>query len=124
MRKNSEHIFTHTGFASPADDFLESGLSIDDYIIQSPSSTFMLRVMGNSMRNAGIITGDVIVVDRAIKWQNNHIVVAEIEGELSLRRFSKNASGCFLSTENFKSTCITKSDTCIWGVVVGVVRKL
>ena len=72
------------GFPSPADDYVESRIDLNDVLIRHPSSTFFLRVSGDSMRGAGILDGDLLVVDRAIEPRSGRVVVAVLEGAFTL----------------------------------------
>jgi DNA polymerase V len=114
------------GFPSPADDFLESGLDLHEYLIRHESATFMVRVSGESMREGGILPGDILIVDRSEQWENNHIVIAVLDGDLTVKRLVRTAQGWLLQAENrqWRSIPVLGSDLEIWGVVVGVVRKL
>lgn len=74
------------GFPSPADDYIETGIDLNDALIRHPSSTFFLRVSGDSMRGAGIQHGDLLIVDRSLELRSGKIVVAVIEGAFTLKR--------------------------------------
>ena len=74
------------GFPSPADDFMDNRLNINDYIIKNPLSTYYVKVSGDSMIGAGIFSGDILVVDRSIKASNNRIVVAMVDGDFAVKR--------------------------------------
>lgn len=115
------------GFPSPADDFLESGLDLNDYLISHESSTFMVRVSGDSMIEAGMLAGDVLVVDRAKDPHHGCIVIAILDGELTVKRLLRETKGWTLKAENsaWRSIPVVgNSQFEVWGVVVGVVRKL
>lgn len=115
------------GFPSPADDFLESSLDLNEYLVMNPPSTFLVRVSGESMTGCGICPGDILVVDRSLNAEHGKIIVAVLDGEMTVKRLMKGAEGWFLQTENrcFKSIRIgEKSELVVWGVVVAVVRKL
>ncbi len=115
------------GFPSPAEDFIEGSLSIDDLLIKHPNSTYLLRVVGDSMIRAGIYTGDILVVDRSVEPSENAIVIATIDGEFTVKRL-KTISGvpCLVAENaNYKPFVLkTGMELVIWGVVVGVIRKL
>src|SRR6266699_3106856 len=74
------------GFPSPADDYRESELDINELVIAHPDATFYVRVSGNSMEGAGICEGDVLVVDRALDARENAIIVALVNGEFTVKR--------------------------------------
>src|SRR5436305_879152 len=76
----------HAGFPSPADDYKENILDLNELVIQHPGATFYVRVRGDSMKGAGIEAGDVVVVDRAITARHNAVIVALINGEFTLKR--------------------------------------
>lgn len=114
------------GFPSPAGDYTEDGLDLNTYLVQNKPATFMFTVRGESMIGAGICDGDKVVVDKSIKPRHNHIVVAVVDGEYTIKRFYKNRSCIELRPENPRYQPITFTDgreLQIWGVVVGVVRK-
>lgn len=115
------------GFPSPADDFLESGLDLHEYLVSNPPSTFLVKVSGESMKDCGILPGDILVVDRALGFEHNKIVIAVIDGEMTVKRLVKGVEGWFLKAENRRYPAIyagAESELSIWGVVVAVVRKL
>jgi DNA polymerase V len=114
------------GFPSPAGDYTEEGLDLNTYLVQNGPATFMFTVRGESMIGAGICDGDKVVVDRSIKPKHNHIVVAVVDGEYTIKRFCRLRSGVELRPENPRYEPITFTEgreLQIWGVVVGVVRK-
>lgn len=114
------------GFPSPAGDYLDNRIDIFEYLIQHPSATFYVRVKGNSMINASIHDGDLLVVDRSIEPKNNQVVVAIIDGEFTVKRISKYNNKLYLIPENetFKPIEITETmDFEVWGVVTYVIHK-
>ena len=116
------------GFPSPADDYLDGEIDLGAFLIERPASTFLMRVAGESMRNAGILDGDLVVVDRSVAPQSGHVVVGVMDGEMTLKRFRRLKNGrAALQAENpdFPEFVIGEEIPAeIWGVVVGVVRKL
>lgn len=115
------------GFPSPADDFLESDLDLHEYLVVNPPSTFLVKVSGESMKEAGILNGDILVVDRSLNFGHNKIVIAVVDGAMTVKRLMKGAEGWFLKAENRRYPAIYvggKSELTVWGVVVAVVRKL
>ena len=115
------------GFPSPAEDFMDLDLNLQEYLIQHPSATFCVRVTGDSMRNAGILSGDVMVVDRALEPQNNNIVLAVLNGEFTVKRIQKEGELLYLKPENetFKSIKITEEmGFKVWGVVTHIIHKV
>lgn len=114
------------GFPAPGDDQVENILDINDLVVKNPASTFFVRVEGDSMTGAGIFSGDVLVVDRAIDPEDAMIVVAAVNGELVVKRLSiRKAEQLLISeNENYAPIAIGDGEECfIWGVVVGSVRQ-
>src|SRR4030042_6039051 len=74
------------GFPSPADDYIEKELDLNEYLIKHPAATFFVRVEGNSMIDAGIHSGDILIVDKSLEAKNNKIVIAVVNGELTVKR--------------------------------------
>ena len=115
------------GFPSPAENFMDLDLSLQDYLVQNPSATFCVRVTGDSMKNAGISSGDVMIIDRALEPKNNTIVLAVLDGEFTVKRIQKKADGLFLKPENkdFKAIQITEEmNFQVWGVVTHIIHKV
>ncbi len=116
------------GFPSPADDYLDGEIDLGAFLIERPASTFLMRVAGESMKNAGILDGDLVVVDRSVAPRSGHVVVGVMDGEMTLKRFRRLKNGrAALQAENpdFPEFVIGEEIPAeIWGVVVGVVRKL
>lgn len=109
------------GFPSPADDYIEERINLNDYIITHPSATFFYRAEGNSMIDAGIFDGDLLVVDNSLTPQNNDIVVAIIDGERMLKQIKISDGMICLSPKNvsYKPIVITESmNIVVSGVVV------
>lgn len=115
------------GFPSPAEDFMDLDLNLQEYLVQHPSATFCVRVTGDSMQNAGIFSGDVMVVDRALEPKNNTIVLAVLDGEFTVKRIQKKGEELYLNPENtdFKPIQITEEmNFQVWGVVTHVIHKV
>ena len=109
------------GFPSPADDFLEFDLSLDKKLIKHPSATFFVRVSGNSMVNAKIFDGSILLVDRAEEIKNGDIVLVVIDGDFTVKRYKKLGENIFLYPENknMSPIKITKnSESYVWGKVM------
>ena len=109
------------GFPSPADDYTEENIDLNEYLISNPSSTFFLRVKGDSMINAGIKDKDLIIVDKSLVAKPGDIVIAMIDGEFTIKRLSIKNDELYLKAENhnypdfsFKNNI----DVQIWGVVI------
>jgi DNA polymerase V len=115
------------GFPSPAEDFMELDLNLQEYLVQHPSATFCVKVTGDSMQNAGIFSGDVMVVDRALEPKNKTIVLAVLDGEFTVKRIHKKGDLLFLNPENdnFKPIEITQEmNFKVWGVVTHIIHKV
>lgn len=122
-------LFTETiaaGFPSPADDYTEMGLDLNELCIRHPSSTFFVRVRGYSMTGAGIQPGDLLVVDRALETYDKAIVVAVVNQEFTLKQYRKGkGQQIFLYPANpdFQPIEITEGmEFQVWGVVVSVIH--
>ena len=115
------------GFPSPADDYIETALDLNTYLVRNPAATFMVRVSGDSMSGAGISDGDILVVDRSEEPVPGKIVVAVLDGELTVKRLIRKDGQIFLAPENPRYRPIAvaaEQDLHVWGVVSGVVRRL
>jgi len=88
------------GFPSPSEDYIEGKLDLNEHLIKHPAATFFVRVTGDSMLDAGIHPGDILIVDRAIEAFNNKVVIAVINGELTVKRMKKTKTGYILAPEN------------------------
>ncbi|MGH1540886.1 MAG: LexA family protein [Arenicella sp.] len=114
------------GFPSPADDHVDNALDLNEYLIERPDSTFMLRVEGESMKDAGIVPDDILIVDRSKKAIHNKIVIAALDGELTVKRLYRRGGLIKLLPENPDYPDIEikrESDLVIWGVVIGSFRR-
>lgn len=115
------------GFPFAGDDLIEKPLDLNDLLIDNPASTFFVRVAGDSMEDARIFDGDILVVDRAVEPKHGVIVVAAVFGELVVKRLHKTSELTSLVSENknYHPIPINDGDECfIWGVVTGSVRVL
>jgi len=115
------------GFPSPAEDFIEQKLDLNRYLIKNPTATFLVKVNGDSMTNAGILDGDILVVDRSINPVDGMVVIGVVNGEFTVKRIKKQGKKLFLHPENekFKPVEITESmDFQIWGVVTYAIHKI
>ncbi|MDD2228497.1 MAG: translesion error-prone DNA polymerase V autoproteolytic subunit [Candidatus Cloacimonetes bacterium] len=115
------------GFPSPAQDYVEGKLDLNEYMIAHPASTFFVRVDGYSMVGAGIQPNDILVVDRSLEAVNNRIVIAIVEGELTVKRLKIEANEYYLmpESEDYPSIHIVEDmDFAIWGVVTFVIHKV
>lgn len=113
------------GFPSPADDYIEAKLDLNQYLVKHPAATFFVRVEGDSMIGAGIHPDDILVVDRSLKPSDGRIVIAVINGELTVKRLKMEAEGLKLIAENprYRPIHITEEmNFSIWGVVTSVIH--
>jgi DNA polymerase V len=114
------------GFPSPAEDFLEFSLDLNEYLIQHPAATFIVKVEGDSMKEAGIQPGDYLIIDRSIQPTHNKIVIAALDGQLTVKRFSKINNKVYLVAANEKYAPILiqeEQDLIIWGVVTFIIHQ-
>lgn len=122
-------LFLHrisAGFPSPAADYAEEGLDLNDYLVRNKPATFMFTVKGDSMVGASIEEGDKVVVDRALAPKHDDIVVAVVDGEYTIKRLYRHQGRVELRPENPAYRPIVFTDgveLMVWGVVVGVVRR-
>ena len=113
------------GFPSPAEDHMHSKIDLNNLLIENPSATYYVRVNGDSMLGAGILSGDLLIVDRSIEVTNNCIVVAHLDGEFTVKRIKKIKKKIFLQAENnnYKPIEITKEmDFELFGVVAHAIH--
>ena len=115
------------GFPSPADDYIENTLDLNEYLIKHPAATFFVKVTGDSMTGAGINSGDILIVDRSVTAVNGSVIVAVINGEFTVKRFFRHGSGIQLVPENPAYNPIevkNGSDFEVWGVVMHVIHTV
>lgn len=115
------------GKPDSGDDYQEGTVDLGRHLVRDPEATFVMQVAGWSMRDAGIADGDELVVDRSIAAEVGRIVIAELDGELTVKRLQRTATGWLLQAANpdFPDLVVTdKNQLNIWGVVTRVVRKL
>lgn len=128
---NGKVLFLDTGiscgFPSPADDFLEERLSLDEKLVRDRDATFYARVDGNSMTGAGLEDGDLLVIDRSLEPRNNAIAVCHIDGDFTVKRLKVERDCIYLMPENPSYTPIKIQEgenLIIWGVVSYVIKKV
>ena len=117
------------GFPSPADDYAERRLDLDELVVAHPISTYFMQVSGHSMRDACVYDGDIIAVDRALTPTHNRIIVARLGEGFTLKRLQiiKGSRRVFLKSEhpNYPAIEVTgRADFEIWGVVTWVIHRL
>lgn len=112
------------GFPSPAEEELADTISLDKFLIQNPNATFMLKVSGDSMSDAGILPGDMVIVDRSQTAKSGDIVIAEVDGQWTMKYLKRRGSDVTLVPANEKYKPIKpKNELNITGVVTAVIRK-
>jgi repressor LexA len=115
----------HAGLPNPIDDGEADALPIDDYLIEHPSQTVLVRVKGDSMVDAGILDGDLVVVEKAAAAKRGDIVIAIVDGQFTLKRLELDRGAFVLKPENKAYPVIRPEGTLeIFGVMTGLVRKL
>jgi len=114
------------GFPSPAEDFAVKRIDLTEVLITHPQATFLLRVSGESMKDAGIFNGDMLVVNRALKPQHGHIVVAVVDGEFTVKYLHQRADRIKLKPANATYPDITPKEGQtleVWGVVTACIKR-
>ena len=114
------------GFPSPATDYMENKLDLNEYLIKHPAATFIVRTSGSSMTSASIYSDDLLIVDRSIVPKNNNIVVASIFGDLTVKKLKKKEKSLFLVPANndYPSIEVKEEMECfIWGVVTYIIHE-
>ena len=113
------------GFPSPADDHVDRKLDLNEHLIRRPAATYFVRADGDSMRDAGIFSGDLLIVDRGEQPRADDIVIAVIHGELTVKRLVGSQRGWRLSAANpsFADIPLTEVGCEIWGVVTHSIRR-
>ena len=115
------------GFPSPAQDFMDLSIDLNKEFIKHPASTFFGRVKGNSMINAGIGNGDLLIVDKSLEATDGRIAVCFIDGEFTVKRLKVEKDCCWLLPENeaYQPIRVTaENDFIVWGIVVYVIKAL
>jgi len=118
--------FVPAGFPSPAADHMEQALSLDALLEIDAPHTYLVRAQGHSMQGAGIFDGDVLVVSRARDARKGDIVIAAINGDTFVKRFTRQGDQVVLCSENPKYApryILEGDELLIWGVVTGSIRR-
>jgi DNA polymerase V len=114
------------GFPSPASDFVDVAIDLNKHLIKHPSTTFFGRVRGQSMQDAGISDGDLLVIDKSLEPEDGKIAVCFIDGEFTVKRIKLEKDGCYLmpANEAFKPIHVTAdNEFLLWGIVTHVIKS-
>ena len=115
------------GFPSPAEEWSGYTLDLNQYLVLNPSATFFVRAFDDSMKKAGIFNGDLLIIDRSLPIRHLDIVVADVQGELTIRRLIHRKGKTHLNAENLSYPSLELNedmDVCIWGVATNVIHNL
>lgn len=115
------------GFPSPADDFIDNRLDLNDYLVKHPAATFFVRAAGNAMSRAGITEGDILVVDRSLEPNDGCIIIASVQGELLVRRYKNVCNRVWLLADEHRDQPIAVTEDMefeVWGVVTSVIHTM
>jgi DNA polymerase V len=115
------------GFPSPADDHSTRRIDVLEHLVQHPQATFQFRVRGESMRDAGIGDGDMLIVDRAIAPRSGHVVVAVIDNDFTVKTYWERAGRVRLKASNPTFPDIVPKDgqtVEVWGVAIACIKHL
>jgi DNA polymerase V len=117
-----------TGFGAAADDYMERGIDLNEQLIRNKPATFFMRVRGDAMTGAGIFDGDIVIVDRSLKAAPGKIVIANLNGEMLIRRLEKTFNKIRLVPETPKLATIEVDVSCddfsVWGVVTYTIHAV
>ena len=115
------------GFPSPADDYLDRKLDLNEHLVKNPAATYFVRVAGDSMMGVGINDNDILVVDRSLEPSSSNIVIAIVNGELTVKRLIKTRNSCRLIAENPDYPPLEINEDTpleIWGVATYAIHTL
>ena len=115
------------GFPSSAENYIDKSLDLNEILVPHPAATFFIRVKGNSMINAGIHSGDILIVDRSRAVAHNKIVIARINNELTVKRIKLEGQTLYLMPDNDEYSPIEITDVMdfeVWGVVTFVIHSV
>jgi DNA polymerase V len=115
------------GFPSPAADYAEATLDLNEHLIRRPASTFFIRITGDSMIGAGVHDGDLAIVDRSIEAHSGHVVVAVVDGEMTIKTLRRRDGATFLEAANpaYQPIAIAAdAELEIWGVVTTTIHAM
>lgn len=117
----------HAGFPSPATDYMTQAIDLNKELVKHPAATFYGRVVGDSMIDAGVEEGDILVIDRSLEAQDGDMAVCFVDGEFTLKHLKFHEGGLTLVPANDKYPCIEigeGSDFMMWGVVTYVIKRV
>ncbi|MGV8949715.1 MAG: LexA family protein [Cypionkella sp.] len=117
----------HAGFPSPADDFIEDMIDLNQVLVHNPTATYMWRVVGDCMVDVKIFPGDVVIVDRSISPRHRDVVLVIIDSEPTLKRLNRRGGVMVLQNENAKLPPFLISEgteVSIWGVITNTIRAI
>ncbi|GLU56516.1 SOS-response transcriptional regulator UmuD-like protein [Dyadobacter frigoris] len=115
------------GFPSPAADFIDVNIDLIKELVKNPSSTFLGKVMGNSMKDVGIDDSDILIIDKSLEFEDNCIAVAFINGEFTVKRIKRDKEALWLlpANKNYAAIKIEQNDEfTIWGIVVKIIKDV
>lgn len=119
-------FFMHSvpaGFPSPADDYMDRSLDLNDYLIKHPAASYFARARGDSMEGCGIFDGDLLVVDRSLEAQHGQIIIAALDGQLTCKILDKNKHSLVSANKDYAPIDIGEfTDLIIEGVVIHSIR--
>ena len=130
LSKQALPVFTariSAGFPSPAADYEEGKLDLNKHLVKNPPATFFVRVSGDSMEGAGIHDGDLLIVDRSIEPKSGKVVIAVVDGQLTVKRLriSRGKYSLVPENDNYPIQKITKDmEFEVWGIVTNVIHPL
>ena len=116
----------HAGFPSPAQDYIENGIDLNRELVKHPSSTFYGRVVGDSMKDAGIDAGDILVIDKSLEPRDGDMAVCFVDGEFALKYLRFKGKRLFIcaANENYPDIEIMpETQFVVWGIVTYTIKK-
>jgi DNA polymerase V len=114
-----------SGFPSPADDYIETTLDLNELLVKKPAATYFVRAQGDSMLTAGIHSCDILIVDRSLIPASGKVVVCVLDGGLTVKRLVRDNEQWKLTSENHPDIIVEGDvELMIWGVVTSIVRQL
>ncbi len=117
----------HAGFPSPAEDFIDKKISLDELLVKHPAATYFVRATGDSMIDSAIFPNDILIVDKSLEPKSGDVVIAEVDGEFTVKIFRKTKDKIYLEASNSKKNSefgIWNLEFNVWGVVVYVVHSM